>query len=92
MRRTLGALALASFASAFAAADDAPNRKTWEASPEAYFLTSEERAAWKNVGTDAQARDFVGRYMAERGPDFEPMLRERIAVADKYFSPGRSGE
>ncbi|MEP6768105.1 MAG: hypothetical protein ABJC61_05510 [Acidobacteriota bacterium] len=55
MKRLLGALVLASFASLLAAAEEGPNRKTWAASPEAYFLTSEERAAWKNVGTDEQA-------------------------------------
>lgn len=89
MKRLLGALVVASFASVLAAADEAPSRKTWAASPEAYFLTTEERAAWKNVGTDEQAREFVARYMADRGADFEPMLRERIGVADKYFSSGK---
>ncbi|MFN2634022.1 MAG: hypothetical protein ABR610_11450 [Thermoanaerobaculia bacterium] len=90
MKRILGALVLASFAPALPAADDAVNRKTWAASPEAYF-TSEERTAWKSVGTDQEAREFVARSLADRGTEFEPMRPERIAVADKYFSSGRSG-
>ncbi|MCA1581512.1 MAG: hypothetical protein LC796_08995 [Acidobacteria bacterium] len=88
MKRILGALVLASFAPALPAADDAVNRKTWAASPEAYF-TSEERTAWKRVGTDQEAREFVARSLADRGTEFEPMLRGRIAVADKYFSSGK---
>ncbi len=87
MKRILAALVLASFALALAAADPAP--KTWAASPEAYFLTSEERTAWRSVATDEQARGFVARYRAERSADFERMLRERIGVADKYFSSGK---
>ena len=38
--------------------------KAWDKSPEAYFLTSEERAQWKNVHTDAEAEKFVGDYLA----------------------------
>lgn len=63
--------------------------KDWAKSPEAYFLTSQERVEWKTIKEDAQARDFIARYLARRGPDFRGILTERIAVADKYFSAGK---
>jgi GWxTD domain-containing protein len=63
--------------------------KDWAKSPQAYFLTSQERAEWKTIQDDAQARDFISRYLARRGPDFRATLTERIGVADKYFSAGK---
>ncbi len=64
--------------------------KTWDKSPEAYFLTNAERARWKQVGTDADAQSFILDYKAKRGADFDKMLGEREAVADKYFSSGET--
>lgn len=63
--------------------------KAWDKSPDAYFLTSEERAQWKNIHTDAEAEKFIGDYFARRGPEFPGMLKERVAIADKYFSAGK---
>jgi GWxTD domain-containing protein len=64
--------------------------KSWEKSPEAYFLTPSERAQWKKIQTDADAQNFILDYKAKRGPDFEKMLSERVAAADKYFSAGET--
>ena len=64
--------------------------KSWEKSPEAYFLTTSERAQWKKIQTDADAQNFILDYKAKRGPDFEKMLSERVAAADKYFSAGET--
>ena len=36
-----------------------PQFKNWATSPEAYFLTAEEKAHWKSVKEDAAAREFV---------------------------------
>jgi GWxTD domain-containing protein len=63
--------------------------KSWDKSPDAYFLTSEERAQWKKVHTDAEAEKFVADYFARRSPDLPGLLKERVAVADKYFSAGK---
>lgn len=62
--------------------------KNWDKSPDAYFLTSEEREQWKQVATDQEAEKFIAGYFERRGPDFRKMLDQRIAVADKYFSDG----
>ncbi len=64
--------------------------KSWDKSPEAYFLTDAERVEWKKVKTDAEAQSFVLDYKAKRGPDFEKMLSDRVAIADKYFSSGET--
>jgi GWxTD domain-containing protein len=64
--------------------------KTWDKSPEAYFLTNSEREQWKKVKTDADAQNFILDYKAKRGPDFEKNLADRMAVADKYFSSGET--
>jgi GWxTD domain-containing protein len=63
--------------------------KAWDKSPDAYFLTSDERAQWKNIHTNAEAEKFVGDYFARRGPEFPAMLKDRIVIADKYFSAGK---
>lgn len=90
MKKIITTLGFCSLASMLLAAGAPVNRKTWAAAPEAYFLTAEERAAWKKVANDDEARQFVARYLAERGDAFEPMLRERIAIADKYFAAGKT--
>jgi GWxTD domain-containing protein len=64
--------------------------KSWDRSPEAYFLTNAERIQWKQVKTDADAQNFILDYKAKRGADFEKTLSERIAIADKYFSSGET--
>ena len=77
-------------AAALAAGGLSKRYKTWDKSPEAYFLTRDERAQWKKVRTDEEAQNFILDYKAKRGPDFQKMLDERIAAADKYFSAGET--
>jgi GWxTD domain-containing protein len=64
--------------------------KNWDRSPEAYFLTNSEKTQWRQVKTDAEAQSFILDYKARRGPDFDKMLNEREAIADKYFSSGET--
>ncbi len=90
MKKTLASLALLFAASAVFGDGLSKKYKTWDKSPEAYFLTNGERVRWKRVRTDADAQNFVLDYKARRGPDFEKMLADRIAIADKYFSSGET--
>jgi GWxTD domain-containing protein len=90
MKKSTVSLAFLLAASAAFAAGLSKKNKNWEKSPEAYFLTSSEREQWKKVKTDADAQNFILDYKARRGPDFEKMLNDRIAVADKYFSSGET--
>ena len=64
--------------------------KNWDRTPEAYFLTGDEHAQWKKIQTDAEAQNFILDYKAKRGPEWEKMLAERVAAADKYFSAGET--
>jgi len=63
--------------------------RDWPKSPEAYFPTAEERSQWKSVKTDSDADAFVAAYYARRPADLPAILKERIGVADKYFSDGK---
>lgn len=89
MKRHSSLAVLALFAAGMAADGLAPQFKDWAKSPEAYFLTAEERGQWKNVRDDAVAREFVAKYYARRAPDLPEILKDRIGVADKYFSAGK---
>jgi len=84
------ALTIAAFASGAFADGLSKQYKKWDRTPEAYFLTNAERAEWKKVKTDQEAQNFVLDYKSKRGPEFEKMLKERIAAADKYFSAGET--
>lgn len=90
MKRTAILLAVVMAAPAVFAGGLSKQYKNWDKTPEAYFLTNAERAQWKKVQTDAEAQNFILDYKAKRGPEFEKMLKERIAVADKYFSSGET--
>lgn len=63
--------------------------RSWDKSPDAYFLTADDRAAWKKVKTDEEAAKFVADYFERRDPELHKVLQERVAVADKYFSSGK---
>jgi GWxTD domain-containing protein len=88
MIRRLFPLALMLAASVLAADGLSVKYRSWDKSPEAYFLTSDERTQWKQVKTDEEAEKFVAAYFARRSPDLPKMLKDRVAVADKYFSAG----
>jgi GWxTD domain-containing protein len=84
------ALTFAAFSSGAFADGLSKQYKRWDRTPEAYFLTNTERAEWKKVKTDQEAQNFILDYKSKRGPEFEKMLKERIAAADKYFSAGET--
>ncbi len=81
-------LALAMTASTAFAGGLSKKYKNWDRSLQSYFLTAAERADWKKIQMDAEAETFIKQYVERRGPGFEKMVNERIAVADKYFSAG----
>jgi GWxTD domain-containing protein len=71
-----------------ASAEALQKYRGWEKSPEALFLTSEEKSEWKGVRTDAAAERFIAEYMKRRGPRFRSELTRRIEMADRYLSSG----
>ena len=82
--------ALAGLAIAASALAQLAKYKDWDKTPEAYFLTPEERAEWKKVSTDDDAEKFIGLYFARRGGEpFRDGMRRRIAAADEQFKGRR---
>jgi len=64
----------------------------WATSPQGYFMTKAERAAWAKVGNEAEAADFVKKFVASRGPGFEAEVAERAKAADERLTvAGRPG-
>ena len=65
----------------------------WANSPQAYFLTSEERAEWKKLDSRDSRAAFQERYWLKRDPspgseknEFREMVLARIKTADSRFS------
>jgi GWxTD domain-containing protein len=64
--------------------------KDWAKSPEAYFLTPEERAEWSKLTSDADAEKFISVYYTKRGGvRFKEEIQRRIAAADEQFKMRR---
>lgn len=68
----------------------------WASSPEAYFLTSEERAEWKTLDSGLERDRFKERYWLKRDPtpgteknEFRDTVLGRIQTADKRFPLGK---
>jgi hypothetical protein len=62
--------------------------KQWDSSPESFFMTRAERAEWATIRTDADAEQFVQKYLARRPASFSKEVAERAAAADKHLSFG----
>ena len=91
LMRLLTPLLMAALAAPLlAAAAPAPTSPhDWINSPEAYFVTSEERALWdRTVLTDEQAKAFVDQYWQKHGAAFKREVLTRLEAADKYFGMG----
>jgi GWxTD domain-containing protein len=69
-----------------------PGDEDWASSPEAYFLTKEERAEWKTVDSRDLRQKFIERYWLKRDPtpgtgknEFRELVLARIRTADARF-------
>src|SRR5436305_15135461 len=69
-----------------AAAANTPSIRDWINSPEAYFLTTEERNQWDlTVTSDEKAKEFIEQYWQKRGPAFKRDVMSRVEFADANF-------
>lgn len=76
-----------------AARADLVKHKDWEKSPEfQYLAVDDEKKAWKDVKTDADAEKFIALFWAKRDPDLKTPVNEfkvefdlRVATADQLF-------
>jgi GWxTD domain-containing protein len=69
----------------------------WATSPEAYFLTSQERQEWKKLQSDAARAQFRDDYWRRRDPtpgternEFQELVLSRIRIADARFAIGKT--
>ncbi|HEV8609572.1 MAG TPA: GWxTD domain-containing protein [Thermoanaerobaculia bacterium] len=75
-------------AQAPAAADD----EDWAKSPEAYFLTSDEKREWQRLASRENRQEFIERYWLKRDPspgtpanEFHDLVLNRIRTADGRY-------
>ena len=74
-----------------------PAKADWGKGPAQYIMTAEEKAAWKNIQTDAAADEFIALFWARRDPtpatprnEFQEDFDARVKTADAQFSHGRT--
>jgi hypothetical protein len=66
--------------------------KEWADSPQGYFMTKSERAAWAKVESEAEAARFVDRFLAARRPSFAQDVAAAAKDADDNLTvAGRRG-
>jgi len=82
----LGSLAVVNYAA-----------QDWSASPEAYFLTREERQEWRKLQSDQDRERFKTSYWRRRDPtpeternEFHELVLARTRTADARFSVGKT--
>lgn len=76
-------------ASALPAAAALKKYKDWASSPEAYFLSADERKAWESVDSDETAEKFIQGYRDARGKGFAAAIQSRIDFADRTLGVGK---
>lgn len=85
-------LALALLGAVAVLVGQAGDPEDWANSPEAYFLTKEERAQWYSLSSRDERASFKERYWLKRDPspgtgknEFQEMVLSRIKTADQRF-------
>jgi GWxTD domain-containing protein len=83
---------------ALPAAAELEKFKDWDKSPEfTYYATDDDRKAWKEVKTDAEADKFYNLFWGRRHPNYKAEAQNvfklrfdaLVAEADKYFTLGK---
>jgi GWxTD domain-containing protein len=64
--------------------------KGWENTPEGYFMTPADRTEWRKLQSDDEAEKWIAAYEAKRGEQFKADVSDASAVADKYFTVGKT--
>jgi len=85
--RTFAVACAAGLIGIAALAADLGKYKNWPKSPEGYFMTKADRAAWSGLETEADAEAFVRKFVAARGgAAFESEVAGRVKAADDHLS------
>jgi GWxTD domain-containing protein len=63
-----------------------PSARDWINSPQAYFVTAEERTQWDLAATsDSKAQEFIDEYWRRHGAQFKRDVMARLEFADAHF-------
>ncbi|MGH9420168.1 MAG: GWxTD domain-containing protein, partial [Thermoanaerobaculia bacterium] len=96
-RNLLIAAVLVAAAATTAFAALTPAKADWGKGPVQYYMTNEEKAAWKALQTDADADAFIELFWARRDPspstprnEFREEFEARVKSADDQLSHGRT--
>lgn len=91
MKRTVLSIIVLLFANTAAAQLSKAYGQYFEG-PEGFLLTKQERKAWKEVTTDAEAEEFIALFWAKRDPDLSTVVNEfrldfdqRVKAADILY-------
>ena len=76
----------------FLSAQTPATDEDWSKSPEAYFLTAEEKQEWQDLRSRESRVDFIERYWLKRDPspgttanEFRILVQRRIGTADARY-------
>jgi len=87
--RTLAVACAAGLIGIAAFAADLGKYKNWPKSPEGYFMTKADRAAWSGLKSEAEAEAFVQTFVAALGgASFESEVADRAKAADDHLGAG----
>jgi hypothetical protein len=73
---------------AWCAVDILASRQEWADSPEAHFMTADERRAWAEVKSDDEATRFIQAFRSRRRSNFQAIVNERAAIVDERLALG----
>ncbi len=69
------------------------NVLAWDESPAGYLMTKDEQKEWKQLSTEAEARDFIELFWARRNPDptsafnpFKADFENKVRYADEQYT------
>ncbi|HEU5251664.1 MAG TPA: GWxTD domain-containing protein, partial [Thermoanaerobaculia bacterium] len=92
LRRLLAPLALLVLATAALRGQAPSDDEDWAKSPQAYFLTAEEKREWQRLGSRSSREEFIERYWLKRDPsagtpanEFRDLVLNRIRTADSRY-------
>jgi GWxTD domain-containing protein len=91
MKRFAAVVVISFFSTSIFAATLSQRYKDWAHSPQAYFMTKEDRAEWSKLKDDAEAEKFINDFVAKRGGDaFVSEVERNVAQANKYLTLGKT--
>jgi GWxTD domain-containing protein len=67
-----------------------PDVAKWADSPEAYFLTREERREWDTLQSETDRQRFIETFRARRGADFVAEVQRRVVLVDENLALGEA--